>query len=217
MASPAYSSSQPTSEEILLSRLLEKTLRRSSALDVESLCLLAGSSVWSIRADVHVLSSDGNLVDCACVSVIAALVHFRKPDTEVTGGKVTVYTTSERDPVPLSILHWPFCVTFNFYGGTKRLGDEESGQVKVLLDVTRLEEQLRDGACTIGMNRHAEICQIAKLGGVPVDAVQLLQCTRLAEVKVKEMANFVKARLDLDAKKRDRGGLMAQLSAENDR
>jgi exosome complex component RRP45 len=209
MASPAFEVNRPTETEILLSRLLEKTLRRSSALDTESLCLIAAQKVWSVRADVHILSYDGNLIDASCIAVVAALQHFRKPDVSVEGGIVTVYTIAEREPVPLSLLHFPFCVTFSFYGGS----DHEI----VLLDTTLQEEQLREGSMTISLNRHGEICQIAKLGGVPIDAVVLLQCTSLALVKVKELSALVTKRLDEDAKRRDKGGLMAELSAENAR
>lgn len=87
----------------------------------------------------------------------------------------------------------------------------------MLLDTTLQEEQLREGSMTISLNRHGEICQIAKLGGVPIDAVVLLQCTSLALVKVKELSALVTKRLDEDAKRRDKGGLMAELSAENAR
>ncbi len=217
MASPSFEPNRPTETEILLSRLLEKTIRRSGAIDTESLCLLASISVWSIRCDVHVLSHDGGLVDAACVGVIAALQHFRKPDTSIEGGRVTVYTLEERDPVPLSLLHFPLCVTFSFYGA-ETLGKEAEGQEeKVLIDANLIEEQLREGSMTVGMNRHGEVCQIAKLGGVPIDAVALLQCVSIAAVKVKEFSKFITSRLELDAKKRDKGGLMAELSAENDR
>ena len=87
----------------------------------------------------------------------------------------------------------------------------------MLLDATLQEEQLRDSSITISLNRHGEICQIAKLGGVAIDAVLLLQCTNLALVRVKELSAFVAKRLEEDAKKRDKGGLMAELSAENAR
>lgn len=89
--------------------------------------------------------------------------------------------------------------------------------MKTLLDATLSEEMIRDGSCTIGMNRHGEVCQIAKLGGVPVDAVALLNCVSMASVKVKEISAFVTRRLEEDKKKRDKGGLMELLSAENDR
>lgn len=87
----------------------------------------------------------------------------------------------------------------------------------MLLDASLQEEQLRDGSCTISMNRHGEICQIAKLGGLPMDAVTLLQCTNVAFVKVKELSTIVTRALEDDAKKRDKGGLIAELSAENAR
>jgi exosome complex component RRP45 len=209
MASPAFEVGRPTETEALLSRLLEKTLRRSSAIDTESLCLIAAQKVWSIRADVHIISSDGNLIDAACIAIIAALQHFRKPDVSIEGGNVTIYTLAEREPVPLSLLHFPFCVTFSFYSG--------AGQEIVLLDATLQEEQLRDGSITISLNHHGEVCQIAKLGGLPIDAVMLLNCTNLALIKVKELSAVVSRRLDEEFKKRDKGGLMAELSAENAR
>ncbi|KUJ07114.1 exosome complex endonuclease 2/ribosomal RNA processing protein-like protein [Mollisia scopiformis] len=216
MALPSFEVSRPSTTETLLSRLLEKTLRRSGAIDLESLCLISAQKCWSIRADVHVLSHDGNLVDAACVGIVAALRHFRRPDTSTEGEGVTVYTVREREPVPLSLLHHPLCVTFSVYGEGV-LGKEAEAEEKVVVDACLLEEQLREGALTVGMNRHGEVCQIAKLGGVPVDALTVLHCVNVANVKVKEISKFIDSRLQLDAKKRDKGGLMAELSAENDR
>jgi exosome complex component RRP45 len=208
MASPAFEVNRPTETEVLLSRLLEKTVRRSNALDTESLCLVAGQKCWSVRVDLHVLSHDGNLIDASCLAVVAALRHFRRPDTSMEGETLTVYTPAERELVPLSWLHSPFCVTFSFYG--------DEGDI-VLLDATLLEEQLRVSSCTISLNKHGEICQISKLGGTPVEAVSLVQCTSVALQKVKELSTFLDEKLADDSKRRDKGGLMAELSAENAR
>ncbi|KAK6843065.1 hypothetical protein PG987_003925 [Apiospora arundinis] len=98
MASPAFEVNRPTETEVLLSRLLEKTVRRSNALDTESLCLVAGQKCWSIRVDLHVLSHDGNLIDASCLAVVAALRHFRKPDTSMEGDTLTVYTPARGSP-----------------------------------------------------------------------------------------------------------------------
>ncbi|KAL3417332.1 3' exoribonuclease family protein [Phlyctema vagabunda] len=219
MTSPSFEVNRPTETELLLSRLLEKTLRRSSAIDTESLCLIAGQKVWSIRADVHILSHDGNLIDASCIAIIAALQHFRKPDTSTEGESVTVYTLAEREPVPLSLLHHPLCITFSFYKPTPSASsaDEENEEL-TLIDATHLEEQLRHGSVTISMNRHGEICQIAKLGGMAIDAVTLLHCTNVALVKVKELSKFITRRLDEHKKSKDEGGLIAELlSSENSR
>jgi exosome complex component RRP45 len=69
----------------------------------------------------------------------------------------------------------------------------------------------------ITMNRHGEVCQIAKLGGVPVDAMLLLNCATVALTRVKEVTDLISKRLQADATKRDVGGLIAELSAENER
>ncbi|KAI0408652.1 ribosomal protein S5 domain 2-type protein [Xylaria palmicola] len=208
MASPAFEVNRPTETEVLLSRLIEKTVRRSNALDLESLCLIAAHKCWSIRVDLHVLSTDGNLIDTSCLAVVAALRHFKKPDTSMEGDIVTIYTPAEREPVPLSWLHSPFCVTFSFYG--------ENGEI-MLADASLLEEQLRVSSCTISMNKHGEICQVAKLGGTAVEAISLIQCASAAVTKVKEFSTLVDLKLADDLKRRDRGGLLAELSAENER
>jgi exosome complex component RRP45 len=192
---------------MILSRILEKAIRRSSALDTESLCIIAGSKCFSLRADVHILDHDGNLIDAACIALIAALQHFKRPDVEVKGEKVTVFTSREREPVPLSMLHHPLCVTFSYF---------DAGAI-VLQDATLAEEQVREGEVIITMNRNEEICQIAKYGGVPVDALAIVGWTKKAAVKVQLMTKFIQKRLEEDAKQRDAGGLMAELSAENDR
>lgn len=134
-------------------------------------------------------------------------MHFRRPDVEVRGEVVTVFSVREREPVRLAMQHQPFCVSFSYFS--------DSGVFVV--DSTLLEEQCRDGEIIVTMNRFGEVCQIAKYGGAPVEGLSFLTCTNLALEKVKMMDKFVKSELEKDEKKRDRGGLMAELSAENAR
>ncbi|KAH3968291.1 hypothetical protein HBI56_175360 [Parastagonospora nodorum] len=207
MASPAFEIGRPTDAEVILSRILEKAIRRSNALDTESLCIIAGLKCFALRADVHVIDHDGGLIDASCIAVMAALQHFRRPDVLVEGEKATVLSVRERDPIPLSILHQPLCVTFSYLA---------EGEL-FLVDANLAEEQVRQGEITITMNKHGEICQIAKYGGATVNPLAMLQCTNVALQKVKEMSKFIQQKLDEDAKRRDAGGLMAELSAENAR
>jgi exosome complex component RRP45 len=198
---------RPTDAEVILSRILEKAIRRSNALDTESLCIIAGLKCFALRADVHIIDHDGGLIDASCIAVMAALQHFRRPDVLVEGEKATVLSVRERDPIPLSILHQPLCVTFSYFA---------EGEI-FLVDANLAEEQVRDGEVIITMNRHGEICQIAKYGGATVNPLAMLQCTNIALRKVTEISKFIQKRLDEDAKQRDAGGLMAELSAENAR
>lgn len=162
---------------------------------------------------MHVLSHDGGLLDASCIAVVAALRHFRRPDVAILEGReVRIYSVRERVPVPLSMLHYPLCVTFSFVD----TGVSEGGEV-VLVDATTQEAAVSAGELALTLNRHGEVCQIAKLGGGTVDALTLLGCARVALGKVLEITKFMMGRLEDDEKARDRGGLMAELSAENDR
>jgi len=154
-----------------------------------------------------VLDHDGGLIDACCIALVAALLHFRRPDVQVQGEEVTVFSVREREPVKLSMQHQPFCVTFSLF---------EGGGV-VLVDATLAEEHVREGEVVVSMNRFGEICQIAKYGGVPVDALTMLQCTTVALEKVKVLHKLVVDSIERDEKRRDVGGLMAELSAENER
>jgi exosome complex component RRP45 len=207
MASPAFEIGRPTDAEVILSRILEKAIRRSNALDTESLCIIAGLKCFALRADVHIIDHDGGLIDASCIAVMAALQHFRRPDVVVEGEKARILSVREREPIPLSILHQPLCVTFSYF---------EEGQI-FLVDANVAEEQVRQGEVIVTMNKHGEVCQIAKYGGATVEPLALLNCTTVALQKVKEMTKYIQQRLDEDAKKRDAGGLMAELSAENAR
>ncbi|KAF2150571.1 ribosomal protein S5 domain 2-like protein [Myriangium duriaei CBS 260.36] len=214
-ATPAFEASSSAGSssadaEALLSRLLEKTIRRSGALDTESLCIVAGEKCFALRADVHVLDFDGNLVDAACLAVVAGLLHFRRPDVEVRGGEVRVFDETEREPVRLNMNHVPLCVSFSVFRNVE-------GEEILVLDATLLEEQCRDAEVVVGMNRFGEVVQIAKYGGYSVDPMTVLECSRVALEKVKWLNGLLMEKLDEEEKKRNVDGLMAELRADNER
>ena len=109
----------PVDEEITeVSRLLERLLKESRCLDMESLCISAEEKVWygqcsylkktkykvlldfhgvyfflsnrEIRLDINVLNHEGNVADCAGVAGLAALAHFKRPDVTLEENVVTV-------------------------------------------------------------------------------------------------------------------------------
>ena len=207
MAAPSFEIGRPTDAEVILSRILEKAIRRSNALDTESLCIIAGQKCFALRADVHIIDHDGGLIDASCIAVMAALQHFRRPDVQVEGEKAIILSVREREPIPLSILHQPLCVTFSYF---------EDDDV-YLVDADAAEEQVRQGQVIITMNKHGEVCQIAKYGGATINPLALLQCTNIALDKVKQIGKFIQQKLDDDNKRRNPKSLMNELSAENAR
>ncbi|CAK5268809.1 unnamed protein product [Mycena citricolor] len=189
MAGMEYESGRASDEEVMITRMLDKVLRRSDAVDKESLCVIAGERVWHVRLMIHCLADAGNLLDCACLAGIVALKHFRRPDVEVIGDEVTVHRTSERAPVPLSMHHSPFCFTFAFFSDSDALA---------ILDPTQLEQRLSAGLMSVALNAQRELCVVQKLGGVPCDISDILRLINVAVDEAKRWDELIATKLKED-------------------
>ncbi|KAG9086639.1 hypothetical protein FRC07_013022 [Ceratobasidium sp. 392] len=187
MASAIYETGRSSEEEVALTRMIEKIIRRSEAVDREALCILAGQQVWAVRLTIHVLSDEGNILDCACLAAVAALRHFRRPDVEVVGDDVIVHDPNERAPVPLSLHHTPYCVSFAFL--------EEDLPV---LDPNHLETQLSQSSLYLALTPAREICTVQKAGGLALGAEDMLHLVDLAARRAKELSTFVEKRIKED-------------------
>lgn len=73
-----------------VTRLLERLFKSGRTVDTESLCILPGEQVWSVRLDVHILDDCGNVTDAATLASLAALADFRRPDSTVIDGKAVI-------------------------------------------------------------------------------------------------------------------------------
>lgn len=189
MASPAFEAGRPGEAAQEVTRLVERALRDSHAVDLEALCVIAGRKVWFMRVDIHVLDADGNLADAAVLSALAALLSFRRPDVSVGGAdgcQVIMHSAGEKETVPLSIHHLPFALTFGFFGE----GD------LVVLDPGHKEEASQSGRLTVVVNAHKEVCAVHKLDGVPLPASMILRCVRIAASQVEELTSGLRAALD---------------------
>ena len=153
------------------------------------------------------LCHDGNVLDAACVALITALLHFRRPDVTVQVGEVKVWNVNEREPVPLNVLHVPFCVSWSYFDG---------GEV-VIVDASAKEEAVREGEVVVGVNRFGEVCHVSKFGGAAVDPILLLAWTKKAVEKAKWLDSVVREVLGQDAAKRNPRGVLDELRAENER
>lgn len=178
MASPAFESGRPSEQAIELMRLLERSLRKSQAIDVEALCAVAGKRVWSVRTDVTVLDDRGNVADAVCAAALAALMHFRLPAVSIVGSgdeaTVKALTAEQADPVPLVFHHLPVSVTLGLF----RVA--EGGAAVLAVDPTAREERVMVGRVVVVLNQYAEVCAMQKLGGLPAIADQVLECVRQA-------------------------------------
>ncbi|ESK97192.1 exosome complex exonuclease rrp45 [Moniliophthora roreri MCA 2997] len=189
MASSEYELGRPSEEEVTITRMLDKVIRRSDTMDKESLCIQAGQRVWHLRLTIHCLSDAGNLLDCACLAGIVALKHFRRPEVEVVGDEVTVHPPTSRAPLPLSLHHTPYCFTFAFFHDVS---------IPPVLDPNQLEQRLNGGLMSIALNAQRELCVVQKSGGVPLEPEDVLKIVNIAVDRAKELDSLVEARLRED-------------------
>ena len=85
LASPTFESGPPSENSIELARVVDRGIRSSETLDLQSLFIEEGK-VWGIFADVYVLDYDGNLFDAATLAAMSSLLSARFPKYE--DGKV---------------------------------------------------------------------------------------------------------------------------------
>lgn len=194
MASPQFENGKNSDDEVLVARIVEKAIRRLNALDLESLCIVAGAKVWAVRADVNFLDFDGGLIDACALAVMVALQHFRKPDVSIEGDSVVVHSMEDRQPVALSILHVPLCVSFLFFNpsGIEETVKGDASDELAVMDATFEEEVARDGSLVVTLNKNREILQISKSGGLPIDAVVLMDLCRQAYTVTADLTDRVK-------------------------
>lgn len=148
---------------------------------------------------------------------------FKIPDRKITSATGSTYlicllhstirficppkTLIQLSTVPLALLHHPLCITMHYY---------ETGE-KILVDATLIEQQCSEGEIVIAANAQGEVCLMQKGGEGEVDALSLLRCVEMAVGKVQELSKVLERALEKDAKMRDKGGISAELSAENER
>lgn len=194
MASPAFETGRPTPAAVELSRMLERAIVKSHAVDLEAMCVLAGKRVWAVRCDVTALDDCGNLIDACTLAAGAALRHFRKPYVSVhhpDDGEgeptVVVHAPDSEEPEPLALHHTPVAVSFALVEA------EEGATSHVVLDPTEREEAVATGLLTVVLNRQGQLCALHKPGGAPVGIAQLRDCTATAAKRVEPLLAAVDA------------------------
>ena len=156
-----------------IERILEKSIKKSRALNTESLCIVTGKYCWNITVNVHILAHHGNLVDLCTQACMLALMHARIPDVKISPDKSIELLGIFK---PLSLHFIAVSVSFGFLKGNI-----------VLLDPEIKEETVLDGKIIVCMNVYGDILTLQKSGGAAVRPEILDQCLEIALVKTKEI------------------------------
>src|SRR2546429_1101649 len=148
LASPSFEMGPPSEAAIELSRVIDRGIRESKAIDLKALCLQKGKKVQVVYVDVYVLDHDGNLIDAGSMAALAALANAKIGKYEIKGDEVIV----KPDRRPLPINNYPVSVTF---GKVDR---------NIIVDPSLEEEQVMNARLTVTIDKNGDICAMQKGG-----------------------------------------------------
>jgi len=132
MASPTFETGPPSQVSIEFARVVDRGIRESGCLPLESLCVKPGEKVWVIFIDMHVLDYDGNLFDTGSLAAVSALKSTRVPAKSQDMG----------EDFPLTLGNLPISVT------TVKIGDA------LMVDPGLDEERVADARLTVSSDEN---------------------------------------------------------------
>lgn len=161
LASPEFESGPPREDAIELSRVVDRGIRESGAIDLNKLCVTEGEKVWMVFIDVHVLDASGNIMDAAALGSIAALLTAKIPGERY----------GEGEDVPLPIRNIPISVTaVDIAGG-------------IVFDPSLEEERVANCKLTVITNQDGAISGMQKSG---IGSLSTDQINYIVEVAIKK-------------------------------
>ena len=210
-------------------RMLERSIKESNTLDTESLCIVSNEKVWSITCTINIINYNGNCIDTAVLATMGGLRVFRKPEISLISRKINInninndnnnkksssssssnddemimdlkiYSSDEKEPLPLAIHHTPLCVTMYCYkisssSSSSSLSSSSksnsSNDIIILLDATHEEEVLCDTKITFTFNGHDELCSIFKRGGEGLSVCDVMTCHTQSSIIVKKLHSLL--------------------------
>ncbi|KAB7495300.1 Exosome complex component RRP45 [Armadillidium nasatum] len=178
-----------------IQQILDRNIKESRCLDVESLCIMAEESVWQFKVDVTVLNHGGNLGDACNLAAVAALRHFHRPDVTVEeDGRVTIHTHEEKELIPTFLKKIPVCLTFALF--------EVEDDCITLIDPTETEERVMSGKLVVGLNPHGEITSLLFPGKLCLQKHHIMSCVSHTFLEAKSIAETVMSLVEDDLEKR---------------
>ncbi|MEM4315623.1 MAG: exosome complex protein Rrp42, partial [Nitrososphaerota archaeon] len=172
LAYKSFEAGPPDERAVELSRVVDRCIRESHAIDLESLVLIKGEKVYMLYIDCYVLDYDGNYFDAAVLSAVAALLTGTMPKYRVVDGKVEK-VEGERIPIPVKTI--PVSVMM--------------GLIKdvLLVDPIPVEESVLDTSIIVGYTSDSIVAALQKNtpGLMPISALK--QAIETGKVKSQEL------------------------------
>ena len=170
LASPSFEMGPPSEAAIELSRVVDRGIRESKAIDMKSLVIQKGKKVQVVYVDVYILDHDGNLIDAASMAALAALVNSKIAKMEMKGDEVIM--KGGHHQLPLN--NHPVAVTFAKIDKT------------IVVDPSLDEERVMSARLTVTIDKNGNLCAMQKGGLYGFTPDELKKTVHLAVTKAAE-------------------------------
>lgn len=174
MASPDFEAGPPDENSIELARIVDREIRESQMIDLKKLCITPGEKVWGVYIDIHIINNDGNLVDCAALASVVAVLTAKLP--KLKDDKIV--RTEFEGSLPIS--QKPITVT------VRKVGDN------FLIDPNIQEEEIVDTKLSIAVREDGKICAMQKQGPKGLAIKDVEKMIDVALDKSKELRKLIK-------------------------
>ena len=168
LSSPEFETGPPSIDAIELSRVVDRGIRESKAIDIKKLCIEKGEKAWTISIDICPINAAGNLFDAAGLAALAALKDTKFPKYE--NGEID-YKTRTSKKLPLS--QEPIPVTIIKIGS------------KFLVDPDLQEEKAYDARLTVATTPDGTVSALQKGGDEVLTIAEVDEMVKLALEKGK--------------------------------
>ncbi len=172
IASPYFEQGPPKEESIELSRVIDRGIRESGAIDMSKL-YIEENKVWMVFVDIDVLNHDGNLIDCSALGAIASLLNAYIPkfeDNEIIYGEKAEMLPVNKKPIAITV---------------SKIGE------KFLLDLCVQEEKIMNSRLTVTTLDDDNVCSLQKGGSSGFSADCVDKILEISKNKAKEFRKLL--------------------------
>jgi exosome complex component RRP42 len=166
-SNPNFEPGPPSEKAIEISRVIDRGIRESKAVDFEKLCIVPSEKVWSVMIDICSINDEGNLLDVCALAALAALSDAKFP--ELVNGVVD-YSKKTKEKLPLNKI--PITVT------VYKIGSE------FLVDPLPEEEEAYDSRLSVAITEKNEISAMQKGGEEPLSIEEIKKIIDIVEKTV---------------------------------
>ncbi len=171
MSNPEFETGPPGIRAIEMSRVIDRGIRESHAIDQTALCIEAGEKVWSVIIDVCPVNDEGNIHDAASLGAMAAIKDAVYPSINDDGSVQYDKKTDTHVPLQKEVLEVTVYKIGNHF------------IVDPLID----EENLTEARLTVAVTKEGKISALQKGEDMPLSIEEIDEMAGIAMDKAKQL------------------------------